>query len=81
MAEVPKELKFLIFEQGAKWHAIEAFVFNFLGLACLIVGIVSSVMEKGLGLRSSIDWFLVAIVMWIGGLWAWLRAYFAAKER
>jgi len=80
MAEVPKELKFLVFEQGAKWHAIEAFVFNFLGLACLITGIVSSVMDKRLGLLSPTDWFLVAIVMWIGGLWAWLRAYFAAKD-
>ena len=80
MAEVPKELKFLLFEQGAKWHAIEAFVFNFLGLGCLIVGIVGSVIDKGLGLWWPTDWFFVAIALWIGGLWAWLRAYFAAKE-
>jgi hypothetical protein len=79
MAEVPKELKFLLFEQGAKWHAIEALVFNFLGLACLIMGIISGVMDRALGLWA-IYWFPIAIALWIGGLWAWLRAYFAAKE-
>lgn len=79
MAAVPKELKFLLFEQGAKWHATEALVFNFLGLGCLIVGIIGGALDRGLGLEPTY-WFLIAIALWIGGLWAWLRAYAAAKE-
>jgi len=79
MAAVPKKLKFLLFGMGAKWHAQVAMVLEFLGLACLIVGIISGAMDKALGLWST-EWFLLAIAIWIWGLWAWLCAYTAAKE-
>ena len=80
MAEVPKELKFLLFGRGAKWHARAAMVLDFLGLACLIVGIIGSVIDEGLGLWWPTDWIFLAIALWILGLWSWLTAYFAAKE-
>jgi hypothetical protein len=80
MAEVPQDMKKLLFGMGAKWHAIAAMVLDFLGLGCLIVGIIASATEEGLGLLWPQDWFFMAIAFIVFGLWAWLAAYFAAKE-
>ena len=80
MAEVPQDVKKLLFGMGAKWHAIAAIVLDFLGLGCLIAGIVGHVTEEGIGLLWPGDWFYIAIGLWVLGLWAWLTAYFAAKE-
>jgi hypothetical protein len=80
MAAVPKKLKFLLFGRGAGFHARVAMVLEVLGLACLIVGIISGAMDRLLGLWST-EWFLITIALWILGLWSWLCAYTAAKER
>ncbi|HEY55457.1 MAG TPA: hypothetical protein G4N91_04195 [Dehalococcoidia bacterium] len=80
MAAVPKKLRFLLFGMGPKFHATVALVLEFLGLACLIVGIVGSVIDKGLGMWWPTDWFFVAIALWIWALWSWLTAYVAAKD-
>jgi len=80
MAAVPKKLRFLLFGMGPKFHAIVAMVLEFLGLGCLIVGIVGSVIDKGLGMWWPTDWFFVAIALWIWALWSWLTAYVAAKD-
>ncbi len=80
MAAVPKKLRFLLFGKGPKFHATAALVLEFLGLACLIVGIVGSVIDEGLGMWWPTDWFFVAIALWIWALWSWLTAYVAAKD-
>jgi len=79
MAEIPKDMRFMIFGMGARWHARSMMVLNWLGLACLIVGIISGAMGKALGLWST-DWILIAIALWLWGLASWLTAYHAAKE-
>jgi hypothetical protein len=79
MAAVPKELQFLLFGRGPKFHAKAALILEALGLACLIVGIISGFMDKALGLWST-EWFLITIAIWIWALWSWLTAYVAAKE-
>ena len=80
MAAVPKKLRFLLFGMGAKFHATVAIVLEFVGLGCLIVGIVGSVTDQGLGMWWPTDWFFVAIALWIWALWSWLTAYVAAKD-
>jgi len=79
MAEVPKDIKFLLFGKGAKWHARSSIVLDFLGMACLIVGIIGSAINNPLGLGAT-NWILIAIALIIWGLWAWLCAYTATKE-
>jgi hypothetical protein len=79
MAAVPKELKFLLFGRGPKFHGRVSMVLEALGLACLIVGIISGFMDKALGLGAT-NWFLITIALWIWALWSWLCAYTAAKE-
>ena len=79
MAEIPQEVKKLLFGKGALWHARVALVLDLLGLGCLIVGIVGDVMNKVPGLEPT-NWFLMAIGFWIWGFWAWYASYAAAKE-
>jgi hypothetical protein len=79
MAAVPKHLKFLLFGMGPKFHGTAAMVLEFLGLICLILGIVAGFMSDNVGLYST-EWFLITIALWIWALWSWLCAYAAAKE-
>jgi hypothetical protein len=79
MVAVPKKLKFLIFGMGPKFHGIVALVLEFLGLACLIPGIISAVTNEDVGMWST-EWFLITIALWIYGFWLWVCAYVAAKD-
>ena len=79
MADVPKDMRFMIFGKGAKWHARSMMVLNWLGLACLIVGIIADAINMTLGLETT-HWFIMTIAFWVWGLASWLTAYFAAKE-
>jgi hypothetical protein len=82
MAGVPKGLMLLLFGKGPKWyqwHAWVALALDFLGTACLTVGIVGGAMDRELGLEP-VYWLLIAIALWVGGLWSWLAAYAAARE-
>jgi hypothetical protein len=79
MAEIPKDMKRLLFGMGARWHATAAFVLDSLGLVCLIMGIISSAADSVIGLGASL-WLLLAIAFFVSGLSAWLTAYHAAKE-
>jgi len=79
MAEVPKNIKFLLFGMGAKWHATTSFILDFLAMAILIVAIVASATDQKLGLET-IHWFILSPTLMIWGLWAWLTALNAAKE-
>ena len=79
MAEIPKDLRFLLFGKGPKWHAWVAIIWDTLGLVCLIMGIISGAMDRALGLEP-LYWFLMAIAFIVFGLSAWLTSYFTAKE-
>jgi hypothetical protein len=79
MAAVPKKLKFVLFGMGPKINATFATVLEFLGLACLIVGIISGFKNDAVGLWST-EWFLITIALWIWAIWLWFCAYTAAKE-
>jgi Mn2+/Fe2+ NRAMP family transporter len=79
MAAVPKKLRFVLFGLGPKVNAIMAIVCEFLGLACLVPGLISAVSNKDVGMWST-EWFLITIALWIYGLWWWLTAYVAAKD-
>ena len=79
MAAVPKKLKFLLFGKGPKFHAQAALFLEALGLLCLILGIIAGFMDSTVGLWST-EWFLIAIALWIWGLWSWLTAYVGAKD-
>jgi len=79
MAEIPKEVKRLLFGKGVMWHARIAMTLDLLGLGCLIVGVVGDVINRVPGLEPT-NWLLVAIGFWIWGFWAWYASYSAAKE-
>ena len=79
MAEIPKDVKKLLFGMGARWHAIASMILDMLGLACLIMGIISSASDEKLWLLPTY-WLLAAIAFIVFGLSAWLTAYHAAKE-
>jgi hypothetical protein len=79
MAEIPQDLKPLLFGKGPRWHAKAMQVLSWLGLVCLIVGIIGDAINRTLGLESS-NWLILAIAFWVWGMGAWLAAYFGAKE-
>ena len=79
MAEIPKELRFLLFGAGPRWHAWTALIFDWLGLACLVVGIISAAIDDKLGLGAT-SWLLVAIALLVWSMYAWFCAYFGARE-
>jgi hypothetical protein len=80
MADVPKDLKFLIFGRGPKFHAQAAIILELVGLVCLVIGIISAAANNGLGLGSG-NWFLLTIALWLWGMWSWFTAYVGAKEK
>jgi len=79
MAEVPRKVRFLLFGPGPRWFGWMAMVWNWLGLACFVVGIVSAATDDKLGLGAT-NWLLVAIGLFVWSFYSWLTAYFAAKE-
>ena len=79
MAEIPKDIRFLLFGKGAKWHARVAMTLDLLGMVCLVVGIVGDVINRVPGLEPT-NWLILAAALWIWGFWAWYAAYAAAKE-
>jgi len=79
MAEIPKEMKFLLFGKGPKWHARISMTMNWLGLVCLILGIIAGATNNALGLGAG-NWLLLAIALWLWALAAWFCSYFGAKE-
>jgi hypothetical protein len=79
MAEIPKDLRPLLFGKGPRWHGRCMMVLNWLGLACLIVGIVGDAINRVPGLEPT-NWLIIAIALWVWGTGSWLAAYAAAKE-
>ena len=79
MAEIPQNLKFLLFGKGPRWHAKVALGLDSAGIVTLILGIISAATNNALGLGSG-NWFLLTIALFLWGLHAWFCAYFGAKE-
>ena len=79
MAAVPNGLKCLLFGKGAKFHAVAAMVIECLAFASLVLGIICAFRNDSIGIYST-EWFLIAIALFIWGLWSWIAAYAAAKE-
>ena len=79
MAEIPGDMKKLLFGMGAKWHAYAALIFDYAGLACIILGVIAAVTGDKIGLSAG-NWLLLAIGLILFGMWAWFTAYHAAKE-
>ena len=79
MAEIPQNMKFLLFGKGPRWHAKVALVVESIGIVTLILGIISAATNNALGLGAG-NWFLLTITLFLWGLSAWFCAYFGAKE-
>ena len=79
MAEIPKDVKRLLFMGGARYYARVVMVMGPLTWACLIVGIVGDATNRTLGLEPT-NWFIMAAISLLGAIWSWITAYFAAKE-
>jgi hypothetical protein len=79
MAEIPKDLKRILFMGGAKYYSRMLFFFGPLSWICVILGIVSDAIDKTLGLEPT-NWFILAAISILGAMWAWFTSYFAAKE-
>ena len=79
MAEIPKDMKFLLFGKGPKWHAKVAMGLNSVSIVTLILSIISAATSNALGLGAG-NWFLLTIALLLWGLSAWFCAYFGAKE-
>jgi hypothetical protein len=80
MTEIPKDMMgLLMFGRGAKWLMRCSWVYCFLAIACLIVGIVGDAANKKLGLEPT-SWFIIMVGFLILAFGDWLMAYHAAKE-
>jgi hypothetical protein len=79
MAEIPKEVKKLLFGMGIKWHAMASFIMNSIALVCILFGIIAAALGGTLGLSAD-HWLLIAIAFIVFALSAWFTAYHAAKE-
>jgi len=79
MAEIPKDVKRLLFGMGIKWHAAASMVMHSVALVFLILGIVAASMGGTLWLSAD-HWLLIAIALIVFALSAWFVAYHAARE-
>jgi len=79
MAEVPKDMKTLLFGRSPKQQARLMVAFTLVCWACLIVGIVGDAIDKTLGLEPT-SWFIIGVGFLLAAVWHWFRAYHAAKE-
>ena len=79
MAEIPKDIKKLLFGMGIKWHAMASFIMNSIALVCILLGIIAAAVGGKLGLSAD-HWLLIAIAFIVFALSAWFTAYHAARE-
>ena len=79
MAEIPKELKRHLFERNPMLCLWMNGIALYLGIASLVIGIVSDAMNKVLGLEPT-NWFIMAVGFWMLGIFSWFRGYYPAKE-
>ena len=79
MAEVPENVRYLLFGYGPRLHALMALIANLLGIIAFLLGIVSAATKIPIGLEGS-TWFLLTIIFFLWSLSFWFSAYFGAKE-
>lgn len=79
MAEIPTDVKRLLFGRGAKHHAWVSVVCASLSMICFVVGIIGDIANRTPLLQPT-NWFLLGIGIGLLGLFAWICSYFAAKE-
>ena len=79
MAEIPQNVKFILFGFGPRQTAQMALIINILGMATTILGVISAATKNSFYLGAG-NWLLLSIVFFIWGLSFWLVAYFGAKE-
>ena len=63
-----------------KFLTIAAIILEVLALAALVLGIISGIKYEAVFELFSTEYFLIAIALFVWGLWVWLMGYFAAKE-
>lgn len=80
MVKIPKDVKRRLFESNPILCCWMNDIFIYLGIAAIIVGIVSDAINMKLGLVST-NWFILAIGFWMLGIFAWFRGYYSAKEK
>jgi hypothetical protein len=80
MVEIPNDMKRYLFESNPKRCIWMSEILTYLGVAFMIVGIVSDAMNKALGLEPT-NWFILAVGFWMLGIFAWFRGYYSAKEK
>ena len=80
MAEIPNDVKRLLFERNPKLCCWMNSTFTYLGVAFMVIGIVGDAMNKVLGLEPT-NWFIMAVGFWMLGIFAWFRGYYSAKEK
>jgi hypothetical protein len=78
MSEIPSGLHSLVFGRP-KWRAQVSIVSDWIGTFCAVMGVISDVSNRVLGLEP-INWFLLAIVFFIAGFWKWIMAFTAMKK-
>jgi hypothetical protein len=80
MAEIPDDVKRSLFEKNPKLCCWMHDILTYLGIAFMVVGIVSDVMNKKLILEST-NLFLLMLGSWMLSIFSWFRGYYSAKER
>lgn len=80
MAEIPDDLKRVLFESKPKRCVWVSAFWTYMGVAAIIVGIVSDAINMKLGLQST-NWFILAIGFLMVGFFTWFMAYYSAKEK
>ena len=64
------------------WKTVLSYILGVVALGCLIVGIVSEVLEEELGLTNPFSWYYVAIAVFMAAAWlAILRLRSTRKVR
>jgi hypothetical protein len=79
MPEIPKNIKRRLFERNPMLCCWMHNTFVYLGVAFVLIGIISDATNKVLGLEST-HWFIMAIGFWMLGIFSWFRGYYSAKE-
>ena len=77
MAEIPKDLKRHLFERNPMLCCWMHDTFTYLGVAVMMIGIISDAINKTLGLDPT-NWFIMAVGLWMLGIFAWFRGYYSA---
>jgi hypothetical protein len=80
MAEIPNDLKKMLFERNVKLCVWMHNIFTYLGVVFMLMGIISDAINKTLGLEPT-NWFLLAIGFWMIAIFSWFRGYYSAKEK